>query len=124
MADNICIRNCFDWDIAFRVLEGLRILNVTMGIGVSVSVVNEERVIPLNCGGALRSGDAAAEVATTTEWGNFRISWRRWEDNAGSSCEAGFDGSSLRVVEECCIAWALVIKARFETGALVRRFTN
>jgi hypothetical protein len=65
---------------------------VTIGIGVNVRVVKEETVIPLKRGGVLGSGDAAVEVATTTEWGILRIIWRSCEDNAGSSGEVGLQG--------------------------------
>lgn len=59
-------------------------LNVTIGDGVIVRVVNEERVIPLYCGGDPASGEGCVEVQTTTECGIFRIRVRRWEESTGS----------------------------------------
>ncbi len=62
-------------------------MNVTIGKGVKVNVVKDDTVMPLKLGGVSGLGDGAVEVATTTEWGIFRIIRRRWEDIGGSFCE-------------------------------------
>jgi hypothetical protein len=61
-------------------------LNVMIGEGVKVNVVKDDTVMPLKLGGVPRSGDGAVDVATTTEWGIVRISFRRWDDSGGSAC--------------------------------------
>lgn len=94
VADKICIRNCLDLDIAFSVCEGFRILKVTIGNGVKVSVVNEDTVMPLKLRGVPRSAGGDVDVATTTECGIVRISFRRWEESGGSSVEVGVVGTS------------------------------
>jgi hypothetical protein len=67
VADKICIKNCFDSDIAANVREGFRILKVIIGEGVRVNVVNDDTVMPLKLGSVPPSGEGAVEVATTTE---------------------------------------------------------
>lgn len=65
-------------------------LKVMIGVGVSVRVVNEERVIPfLTCFGVegvvsgFDGGDVDV-VRTTTEWGRWRIRCRRVVERGGS----------------------------------------
>ena len=53
--------------MAESVEDGLRMLRVMIGVGVRVSVVNEDTVMPLWAGGVPRSGAGSVEVATTTE---------------------------------------------------------
>jgi hypothetical protein len=60
-------------------------LNVMIGEGVRVNVVKDDTVMPLKLGGVPRSDDGAVDVATTTECGIVRISFRRWEDSGGSA---------------------------------------
>lgn len=84
VADKICIKNCFDSDMAASVREGFRILKVIIGEGVRVNVVKDDTVMPLKLGSVPRSSDGAVEVATTTEWGIVRMSFRSWEDRGGS----------------------------------------
>jgi hypothetical protein len=84
VADKICIKNCFDSDMAASVREGFRILKVTIGEGVRVSVVKDDTVMPLELESVPRSNDGAVEVTTTTEWGIVLMSFRSWEDRGGS----------------------------------------
>ena len=92
---------------AERVCDGCRMLNVIMGVGVRVRVVNDERVIPflswsIDGAGFVIGSRFGSEwedivVRTTTEWGSMRIRWRRVVDSAGSG-DCGF-GEGEVVVE-------------------------
>jgi hypothetical protein len=70
--------------MAASVREGFRILKVTIGDGVRVSVVKDDTVMPLKLESIPRSNDGAVEVTTTTEWGIVLMSFRSWEDRGGS----------------------------------------
>jgi hypothetical protein len=74
-------------------------LNVIMGEGVSVNVVKDDTVMPLKLGGVPQSGDGAVDVATTTEWGIARMSFRRWDESGGSSVVVAFLASSSTALE-------------------------
>lgn len=50
-----------------------------------VNVVNDDTVMPRKFGGEPLSGVGAVDVATTTECGIVRMSFRKWEDSGGSS---------------------------------------
>lgn len=52
-------------------------MKVMIGVGVRVNVVNDDTVMPLKLGGEPRSGAGAVDVATTTECGIVRMSFRR-----------------------------------------------
>lgn len=82
--------NWRDWRIASNVRDGLRILNDIIGVGVSVTVVNEETVIPLKFEVDEEAGPPMLVVATTAAWGILRISCRRWVDRGGSSSGRAF----------------------------------
>jgi hypothetical protein len=62
-------------------------LKVTMGEGVSVSVVKDDTVIPLNDGGTPVFVWGSVVVATTTECGIVRMRARRCDDSGGSLLE-------------------------------------
>lgn len=65
VADRTCMRNCRDWRIASNVRDGLRILNDIIGVGVRVTVVNEDTVIPLKFEVEEEAGPPVLVVATT-----------------------------------------------------------
>lgn len=94
VADKICIKNCFDSDMAASVREGFRILKVIIGEGVRVSVVKDDTVMPLKLESVPPSNDGAIEVTTTTEWGIVLMSFRSWEDR-GSSVSGVVFGTSF-----------------------------
>lgn len=58
-------------------------LKVTIGVGVKVSVVNDETVMPLKLSGESSTPDDA--VTTTTEWDILRIMSRNLEESTGSA---------------------------------------
>lgn len=92
-------------------------LNVMMGVGVRVRVVNEERVIPFLpcfglCGGfeddfvlGVKVGEVDV-VRTTTECGRWRIRCRRVVDSGGSGVEVGCEGE---VGGEEVVEWDLLV---------------
>lgn len=91
-----------------------------IGEGVKVNVVKDDTVMPLKLGDVPLSGDGAVDVATTTEWGIVRMSFRRWDDNGGSACGVALGGScfiSLGVSEEeCWRLWQLHILEDLTSG--------
>jgi hypothetical protein len=87
VADRMCMRNCRDCRIASNVRDGLRMLKVIIGVGVRVTVVKDDTVMPLKFEVEEAAGPPVLVVATTAAWGILRISCRRWDDRAGSSSE-------------------------------------